>query len=651
MTEEQLKKEVNEQLIQTHYVRITVLNMDENESLGEIQGIVTSGNISVNGSSAIRRSGSLSLVAQEVNGKTVSKLTSVDNLISAEKRVKIEIGLANYIDPTQDSIIWYNQGVFVIGSASITHNNSGLNISVQLKDKMALLSGDIGGTLPQAMVHTPEVVEDDMGNYAKNNVKFIDIIRTLVCEWGGIPKEKVIIRDIPERISNTVRWVGGYDVKIENGKLIAASEANADYGFGDNIGYQRVDFTYPAEKELSSNAGDSITSVLDKIKNTLGNFEYFFDLDGNFIFQEIKNYLNNGSEETDLEEAIADEGFDYIATNQELIDNRVYNFEDATLVSAYTNNPQYSAIKNDINVWGIRSDSKAPIYYHIVIDEKPAFTPEEADEYQVYLYQDAVGVKRARPVKDGDDSINIRTITPNDWRTDIYFRYILRNESESIDYGKELKEYWPTVFDIENGYFYALATTVDEKGEIVIDKLETKKKLNAMTYFFDIIDPVDKKGKHLLQDIWVSKIGRRRKVLNDNNINCLFSPTFPNLFYIEAGSENTAALRKEALNEIAEGNAEGLIQVEPAMARNIAIGSAFNSAYDAMRSQIHEMIAYNETVSITILPLYYLEPNTVVSITHEDADIDGFYMIKSFSVPLTYNGTMSLQCTRVLQRI
>ena len=642
------EQEVNEQLIQTHYIHITVLNMDETKSLGEIQGIVTSGNISVNGSSAIRRSGSLSLVAQEVNGKTVSKLTSVDNLISAEKRVKIEIGLVNYIDPTKDPIIWYNQGVFVIGSASITHNNSGLNISVQLKDKMALLSGDIGGTLPQAMVHAPEVVEDDMGNYAKNNVKFVDIIRTLVCEWGEIPTDKIIIRDIPERISNTVRWTGGYDVKIEDGKLIAASETDAEYGFGDNIGYQRVDFTYPVEKELSSNAGDSITSVLDKIKNTLGNFEYFFDLDGNFIFQEIKNYLNNGSEETDLEEAIADEGFDYIAINPELANNLAYNFEDATLVSAYTNNPQYSAIKNDINVWGIRSDSKAPIYYHIVIDEKPDFTPGTTS-YEVCLYQDAVGIKRARPVKEADDPNN-RTITPNDWRTDIYFRYVLGDES--VDYGKELKEYWPTVFDIENGYFYALATTVDEKGETVINKVETKKKLNAMTYFFDIIDPVDKKtGKHLLQDIWVSKIGRRRKVLNDNNINCLFSPTFPNLFYIEAGTENTAALRKEALNEIAEGNAKGLIQVEPAMARNIAIGSAFNSAYDAMRSQIHEMIAYNETVSITILPLYYLEPNTVISIAHEEAGIDGLYMIKSFSIPLTYNGTMSLQCTRVLQRI
>jgi hypothetical protein len=57
---------------------------------------------------------------------------------------------------------------------------------------------------------------------------------------------------------------------------------------GDAIGYILTDFTYPGE--LIANPGDSITSILDKIKNLLGNFEYFYDLDGKFIFQEIKNY-------------------------------------------------------------------------------------------------------------------------------------------------------------------------------------------------------------------------------------------------------------------------------------------------------------------------------------------------------------------------
>ena len=36
-----------------------------------------------------------------------------------------------------------------------------------------------------------------------------------------------------------------------------------------------------------------LCTILDKIKNLLGNFEYYYDLDGNFIFQEVKNYLNN----------------------------------------------------------------------------------------------------------------------------------------------------------------------------------------------------------------------------------------------------------------------------------------------------------------------------------------------------------------------
>jgi hypothetical protein len=39
---------------------------------------------------------------------------------------------------------------------------------------------------------------------------------------------------------------------------------------------------YPGD--LISNIGESITSILDKIVKMLGNFEYFYDLDGRFIF-------------------------------------------------------------------------------------------------------------------------------------------------------------------------------------------------------------------------------------------------------------------------------------------------------------------------------------------------------------------------------
>ena len=48
------------------------------------------------------------------------------------------------------------------------------------------------------------------------------------------------------------------------------------------VGYRFTDLTYPGE--LIASVGESLTSILDKIKNVLGSFEYFYDLDGKFIF-------------------------------------------------------------------------------------------------------------------------------------------------------------------------------------------------------------------------------------------------------------------------------------------------------------------------------------------------------------------------------
>jgi hypothetical protein len=52
--------------------------------------------------------------------------------------------------------------------------------------------------------------------------------------------------------------------------------------FGDTAGYRRTDLTYPGE--LVANIGEALTSVLDKIKNIFSDFEYFYDIDGKFVF-------------------------------------------------------------------------------------------------------------------------------------------------------------------------------------------------------------------------------------------------------------------------------------------------------------------------------------------------------------------------------
>jgi hypothetical protein len=46
--------------------------------------------------------------------------------------------------------------------------------------------------------------------------------------------------------------------------------------YGETAGYHRIDLIY--NSDLILNAGDTVTSLLDKLKNMLGEFEYFYDL-------------------------------------------------------------------------------------------------------------------------------------------------------------------------------------------------------------------------------------------------------------------------------------------------------------------------------------------------------------------------------------
>ena len=52
--------------------------------------------------------------------------------------------------------------------------------------------------------------------------------------------------------------------------------------YGQTAGYRVTDLTYAGD--LIANVGEPVTSVLDKIKNMLVEFEYFYDTNGQFIF-------------------------------------------------------------------------------------------------------------------------------------------------------------------------------------------------------------------------------------------------------------------------------------------------------------------------------------------------------------------------------
>jgi hypothetical protein len=58
-----------------------------------------------------------------------------------------------------------------------------------------------------------------------------------------------------------------------------------------------------------------------------------------------------------------------------------------------------------------------------------------------------------------------------------------------------------------------------------------------------------------------------------------------------------------------------------------------------------------ESASITTIPIYYLEPNCRIHIHDEETNLDGDYIVSKLTIPLAYNGTMSITATKAVSNI
>ena len=149
----------------------------------------------------------------------------------------------------------------------------------------------------------------------------------------------------------------------------------------------------------------------------------------------------------------------------------------------------------------------------------------------------------------------------------------------------------------------------------------------------------------MLQPLY-QNIGRRTATLVDDSINCIIFFFFPDIVIIEAGTENTDSLQRQC-----EARKQEYAQVRSEIYSMLMNGGVSKSAYEEIRKELYQYTNYNEQISLTTLPIYYLEPNVRITIRDMQSGIYGDYMIKSITLPLDINGTMSLSCTKALERI
>ena len=58
-----------------------------------------------------------------------------------------------------------------------------------------------------------------------------------------------------------------------------------------------------------------------------------------------------------------------------------------------------------------------------------------------------------------------------------------------------------------------------------------------------------------------------------------------------------------------------------------------------------------ETITLSIIPIYTLEPNHRIGIRDNDSDINGEYIIESMNIPLSYKKTMSITASKATTEI
>ena len=83
----------------------------------------------------------------------------------------------------------------------------------------------------------------------------------------------------------------------------------------------------------------------------------------------------------------------------------------------------------------------------------------------------------------------------------------------------------------------------------------------------------------------------------------------------------------------------------------IAMGTIENSAYDLLRSSLHEHLSFNNNITIQALPIYHLDANSRISVDDTESDIHGDYVINSITLPLALNGMMSINARKAVERI
>ena len=769
------------------YARITALTFDENP-IQSIEGRVTQGSINIDGASAVRRTCSLTIVGQDFDYNdyywglsTKFKLeVGVQNTVDSSYPDIIWFKQGIYLITTfNTSRSTNNFSISISGKDKMCLLNGEVSGAFEASiDFGQIEEQTLDNTWTIKKITIPEIIKNLVHTYGKEPLHNI-----VINDLDIYGKELLEYRlEIPAYIYKTVSQTTFNNILLEGNKkfylwtksgntyapvksgtnqiwkaldkmtddkfdllidsLIFDTTQNyyftetnatptdstafqfAKIRYGDTLGYRKTELTYPGD--LIANIGESITSILDKIKNMLVEFEYFYDLDGRFVFQKRKNYIQTlwGPENENEEDQKPI--MNYMSGTAD------YVFSGGELITTFNNNPNLLNLKNDFSIWGERqavSGIKVPVHLRYAIDNKPTrYTSIEVTENDTidYCIKNNIYVK--------PQTSTIYSTTSYDWREIIYqmakdyYQYNFLDDFELRvaaanqtlfpsgktgyeNYYIDIYSFWRDLYYIQETlpaketlssqsetlkseiqtletqintlkeeiksstnqstinakktekankertlkikklkqkYIIGLYNTYEEKSNAIDEKSKnyypstnTRKYWNKAVYeypetlnfWFDFLDTDGE-----LKQFGVKSIGSRSKSIKDTEVKAIYFRDTPE---IQIG---------EDVSTESEISGYSYIQVPEDYQNIFSISGKGKSAKERLDELIYEHSYCIESATINAIPIYYLEPNSRVHIDDEKTGIIGYYNISKITLPLTYNGTMSLTATKVHDR-
>lgn len=574
---------------------------------------------------------------------------------------------------------------------------------------MCLLNGELGGSFGSEVNFGEMEIEDKYGNLTIEKIPLYTIIRNMVHDFGGESFSNIIINDLdivgyellsykgtspyyllieketglPFNVyqSGTTVFFKGNKVGIDSldhyyvlDPLMDSQNDDASVvtlrkettksfyvvkiEYGQTAGYHEVELTY--HSDLIAKVGENVASILEKIKQMLSNYEYFYDLDGRFIFQQNKTYVNSSYRpgESDLyEPMMAKSQYNYI-------------FEDYALIISINDTPQITNLKNDFSVWGEKTinDVKYPIHIRYAIDKKPT-------KYTSLSWTSLSGINYPSTeytIKDYDWRELIyqmatdyyRMGTEPDFRTRVQQNnpWCMNGKTGYEQYYQDIQGFWRQLYDpfveqtlIQKETLLDAAITEDEKKSALEAVTNAEEKLeqyylsaesadkrywnksvfsapDSLYFWFDFLDT---NGE--LENISVPKIGDRLKAVSQNTVNVIYNTDVPQVKYNYPDEEALTG----------ESTMEGLIEVNlpNVLADAFDLSTSQVGALDYLSELLYTHVTLPMSFTVTAIPIYYLEPNTRISLADK-----GDCILSKISYNLSHSGTMSLTCSQVTKQ-